>query len=345
MKVCVVGAGSIGERHARVFSKLPGVDGVCVVEPRAERVEELRQRYPQFEFHSRLEDAPPGQYHLCSVCVPAPLHMPVATTALERGMHTLIEKPLTTNLAEVGPLARLAESRKLTVGVAHVYRFIPELVRLREELQAGAIGEVKHVRFLSGQHFPTVRPDYNKIYFARRAMGGGVLLDFACHSVDYFQWLCGRATEVAAVAERMMLDEIETEDLADVLLRFENGARGAIHVNAFQRDYLLDIHVAGTKGTLHAKLAAETREVHTEGQFAWTLERCGTDGKFVELSSTGYERDHFYSLQAQNFLNAVAGREPARATLADGAQAVAVCLAAYQSAMERRSILVPKNAI
>ena len=232
MKVCVVGAGSIGERHARVFSKLPGVDGVCVVEPRAERVEELRQRYPQFEFHSRLEDAPPGQYHLCSVCVPAPLHMPVATTALERGMHTLIEKPLTTNLAEVGPLARLAESRKLTVGVAHVYRFIPELVRLREELQAGAIGEVKHVRFLSGQHFPTVRPDYNKIYFARRAMGGGVLLDFACHSVDYFQWLCGRATEVAAVAERMMLDEIETEDLADVLLRFENGARGAIHVNA-----------------------------------------------------------------------------------------------------------------
>ena len=345
MKVCVVGAGSIGERHARVFSKLRGVEGVCVVEPRAERVEELRRRYPQFEFRSGLEDATPGRYQVCSVCVPAPLHMPVATAALERDMHTLIEKPLTTSLPDVAPVARLAEARRLTVGVAHVYRFIPELVRLREEVQAGAIGEVKHVRFISGQHFPTIRPDYNKIYFARRAMGGGVLLDFACHSVDYFQWLCGRAIEVAAVADRMMLDEIETEDLAEVLLKFDNGARGAIHVNAFQRDYLLDIHIAGTKGTLRARLAAETRKVHTEGQFAWTLERCGEDGKFVEISSTAYERDHFYSLQAQNFLNAVAGREPVCATLADGAAAVAVCLAAYRSAMERRSVLVPKNQI
>jgi predicted dehydrogenase len=253
----------------------------------------------------------------------------------------LIEKPLSTTLDSVGPLAQLSTERKLTVGVAHVYRFIPELVQLRDEVRAGAIGGLRHVCFMAGQHFPVIRPDYQKIYFARRAMGGGVLLDFACHSIDYFQWLCGRAVEVTAVAERMMLDGIETEDLAEMLIRFESGARGLIHSNAFQRDYLLNIHVAGTKGTLRARLGAETRKVHTEGQFAWTLEQCGLDGKFAELSCNAYERDYFYGLQARNFLNAVTGKEPVRATLAEGAAAVAVCLAAYQSAAEKRTVNVP----
>jgi predicted dehydrogenase len=341
MKVCVVGGGSIGERHARVFSKLPGVETVCVVEPRPERVKELRERYPLFEFIPAFEAARPDDFQVCAVCVPATLHLRVAAAALERGMHALIEKPLTTSLEGVEAVARLAAQRRLTVGVAHVYRFIPELLRLREEVRAGAIGEVRHVSQLSGQHFPTVRPDYQKIYFARREMGGGVLLDFMCHSVDYFQWLCGRAVEVAATAERMVLEGIETEDLGEMLIRFESGARGLIHSNAFQRDYLMNTHVAGTKGTLRARLGTETRKVHTEGQFAWTLERCGTDGKFEELSCTAYERDHFYSLQAQDFLGAVRGEHPVRATLADGAAAVATCLAAHRSAAEKRTVAVP----
>ncbi len=342
MKVCVVGAGSIGERHARVFSKLPEVETVGVVEPRAERVAELKERYPKFQFHARLEDAAEGAYGVCAVCAPAPLHLPIAAAALQRGMHVLIEKPLTTDLEGVPAVARLAAQKRLTAGVAHVYRFIPELVRLREELRAGAIGEARFARFTSGQHFPTIRPDYNKIYFARREMGGGVLLDFACHSADYFQWLCGRAAEVTGVAERLALTDIETEDFAEILMRFESGARGTIQVNAFQRDYLLEIHVGGTRGTLRARLAAETRKVHAESRFAWTVERCGTDGKFTELSSNAYERDHFYSLQARNFVRAVEGKEAVGATLADGAAAVAVCQAAYASAAQKRTVPVPK---
>lgn len=342
MNVLIIGAGSIGERHARVFSKLEGMESVCIVEPRAERVAELRERYSCFEFLPRVEDAAPGKYQIAVVCVPAHLHLPVAMGALQRGMHVLIEKPLCTELGGVAPLAREASERGLTVGVAHVYRFIPELVRLRGELLAGTIGQVKHLRFVSGQHFPTIRPDYQRIYFARRETGGGVLLDFACHPIDYFQWLCGQVVEVVAFTGCMALEGIESEDLAEMLLRFENGAIGHIHTNAFQRDYLLEIHVAGTKGTLCARLAAETRKVHTEGQFMWMLERCGIDGRFTDLSANAYERDHFYSLQAENFLAAVSGKEAVRATLADGAAAVAVCLAAYQSAAGGRTVPVPK---
>ena len=97
--------------------------------------------------------------------------------------------------------------------------------RLRELARAGAIGRVVSARLEFGSWLPDWRPsqDYRDGYAVRRASGGGIVLD-AIHELDYARWLVGDVHSVACFADRLSSLELETEDVAAVLLRFAGGA-------------------------------------------------------------------------------------------------------------------------
>src|SRR5204863_1092430 len=102
-----------------------------------------------------------------------------------------------------------------------------------------------------GQYLPDWHPweDYRRGVSARRDTGGGVILDLI-HELDYLLWLNGEVSQVACVADHVSSLEIETEDVAAILLRFANGAIGTVHLDYLQRAPSRTCRLIGEDGTI-----------------------------------------------------------------------------------------------
>lgn len=132
------------------------------------------------------------------VSTPHPFHARNARLALSAGKHVLVEKPFALNAAEARSIVDLAESRGLVALEAMWTRFLPHMVRIREIISAGTVGEVR-----------TLLADHNQLLSAdplhrinNPALGGGALLDLGIYPVSFAFDLFGTPTRVLAAAAK-----------------------------------------------------------------------------------------------------------------------------------------------
>jgi predicted dehydrogenase len=132
------------------------------------------------------------------VAVPVAAHVPLATGALRRGCHVLIEKPLSPGLQPAAPLLELARSGRLTAGVAYYRRLHPALLRARALLAGGLLGAPREAEVNFESAFEPGPSDPRRWRTERAVSGGGVLADAGCHRLDLLCWLLGPPRSVAA---------------------------------------------------------------------------------------------------------------------------------------------------
>src|SRR5882672_12479062 len=106
IKAAVIGVGNLGQHHARVYSQLPGVKLVGVVDADAARAAEIAKKLKCDYFTDPAQLL--GLVDAVSVVVPTALHFPVASLFLKQGVHCLLEKPMTIDLAEADELLKIA---------------------------------------------------------------------------------------------------------------------------------------------------------------------------------------------------------------------------------------------
>lgn len=181
-RVIVVGAGSVGERHLRCFLAT-GRAEVGFVEPRNAARQDVAARYPAAAAFDTLD-------------------VPLATKLAERGVHLLIEKPLSLSVAGVNDLAAAAKANRAVIAVAYVYRAHPALAAMRAAIAAGEVGRPLELVAVAGQCFPFYRPAYRETYYARRESGGGAVQDALTHPLDAGWWFVGPIDRVVAPAGR-----------------------------------------------------------------------------------------------------------------------------------------------
>jgi len=215
--------------------------------------------------------------------------------------------------------------------VGFQYRFHPSLVRAREWIQGGALGEVVSARAQWGEHLPSWHPeeDYRRSYAARRDLGGGALLTL-CHPFDYLRFLLGEVRAVTAESARRSGLEVDVEDTAHVILRFASGALGAVSLDYVQRPRAHAFEVVGRKG----------RIVWNEGEGIARLQ----DGETGEVEACapppGFSRNAMFLDEMGHFLECLEGAAAPRCTLEDGIQALRISLAAERSARLGRTVEV-----
>ena len=124
IKVAVVGVGHLGSRHARIYSELPGVELIGVMDTDGARAEEVAGEYGCRPM-GRLDDLP-STVEAVSVVVPTDRHYEVACALMEQGYHLLVEKPITDNVTLARELLRLAEKEGLLLQVGMWRGSIPE---------------------------------------------------------------------------------------------------------------------------------------------------------------------------------------------------------------------------
>jgi predicted dehydrogenase len=320
LKILVVGRGSAGNRHIQNLMHL-GYRRLSVYRSRragsvaVSSGEEIRCYYD-------LEEALSQGPDVVFITNPTSFHMPVALAAAEHGCNLFIEKPISHSLEGCEELLSLVKRRKILATVGYNLRFHPVLQTAREILLEEKIGKVLSVRAWVGQYLPDWHPgeDHRACYMARPELGGGVILTLS-HELDYLFWLFGRVTEVTAVCARSEELEMSTESLAEIILQFDNGIVGQVHLDCLRRTPARGCEIVGTEGTIQVDIVESTIRVYAAGSSVpTTVERPLRDSNAMYLD------------EAEHFLTCVETERSPKVALQEGIAVLKIALAAHRAA-------------
>jgi len=321
-KILVVGGGSIGERHVRCFQKT-GRAIVSLCEINNEVRERVESTYSLPHAYSDFEEALQGDFDAAAICTPAHLHISMAQQLAAKGIHLLIEKPLSVSTEGLESFQETAASSGVSVGVAYVYRAHPALQAMKQAIEAGRIGKVLQVVMAGGQHFPFYRPAYASTYYREHRTGGGAIQDALTHMINAAEWLVGPVTRLVADAQHYVLPDVEVEDTVNVITRHHlpsGPVMGSFSLNQHQPANETILTVVGDQGV-----------VRLEAHRARWLSCTQVDGDFQVEEEFALERDDLFTRQAGAFLDQVEGKSPAACSVEDAAQSLRAGLAALQS--------------
>lgn len=156
------------------------------------------------------------------VATPHPMHASNAVLALNAGKHVLVEKPFTLTARQARELVDLAAQKQVVVLEAMWTRFLPHMVRLREIIRAGGIGEV---RTLLADHNQLLSDDPNG-RLRNPALGGGALLDLGIYPVSFAWDLFGEPSRVLASGTKT---ETDVDRQTAIILEYPGGQRAVLH--------------------------------------------------------------------------------------------------------------------
>lgn len=318
-RVLIVGTGSIGERHARCFG-LTGRCEVGIVEPNRALLAQVAARYGIVHAYASIDEALADRWDAAVVATPANTHIPVARQLAQRQVALLIEKPLSISTEGVDDLAALTRAKDLVAGVAYVYRAHPLAGAMREIVRSGRFGRPRQLYVVAGQNFPTYRPAYREIYYARRESGGGAIQDALTHLLNLGEWLVGPIDRLCADAAHQVLEGVSVEDTAHVIAR-QGDTLASYALNQYQAPNEILITVVCEHGSLRLFVQKGELTSMTEPGGEWRLEH-----------SIKLERDDWFVAQANAFLDAVERRKPVLCTIDEAAQTLRATLAALACA-------------
>ncbi len=246
----LIGGGNITETHARAASTVPGVEIAAIYGTNTERVSRLARDHdskPFFDFDQFLDHRP---MDLVAIGSPSALHATQGIAAARRGLHVLTEKPLDISTERADVLISEAEKAGVKLGVFFQDRCKPDLLRVKEAIGAGALGQP----ILADARVKWYRPsDYyaKSRWRGTQALdGGGALINQAVHTVDLLLWLFGDVVSVQATS-KAALHAIEVEDTLVALLQFANGALGVLQATtSVYPGYPRRLELTGSQGTL-----------------------------------------------------------------------------------------------
>lgn len=235
LRACVIGVGQIGRHHARVYREIEGVELAAIADADQDAVQRIIQGTVTKGYADYVEMLDQEKPDLVSVAVPTRLHAEVASEAMQRGIHVLVEKPVASTIEEGEQLIALAESQSVILTVGHIERFNPAIAEVKRRLDAQELGQIyqMHARRLSP--------------FPARIQDTGVILDLATHDIDMMRYLLNSDVErVYAEVEQKV--HRSHEDLLSGTLRFNNGVLGVLDINWLTPTKIRQLAVIGEGG-------------------------------------------------------------------------------------------------
>lgn len=326
--ILIIGCGSIGERHLRCFQKT-GRCQVTACDTNPALLESMRERYGVPAFASLEEALQASAPDAAVVCTPAHVHLPITCTLLKAGLHVFIEKPLAIDQAMVAETRELAVRSGRYVAVAYVYHLMPWFAGARAFIQAGHLGRLLQICSVSGQHFPTFRPAYRDIYYARHETGGGAIQDALTHVANLVEWITGPCTHLYCDTAHLALEGVTVEDTVQISAR-HGQTLASYALNQFQPPNESTLLIHGEHGSLKVEIHERRWGVMMKGDAGWTWHQ-----------TPPMERDELFTAQALAFLDGMEGKASPLCTFDEAAQTLRFNEAALQSARTGQPVAIP----
>jgi predicted dehydrogenase len=308
LHIGLVGPGGIADhRLAPALARLPDVALWSVCSRDATRAAAFATRHhARGPVHTDLGDmlADP-ELHAVILATPDRLHAAQAIAAARAGKHVFVEKPMATSLADAAAVQSAAAAANIKLAVGYHLRWHAGLRALRQQILAGALGRVLHLRVA----WTFVEPDPHNWRAGPDVGRWWSLAAVGTHALDLAHWLlspvCGDLEQLRALTTSFVHGGPHDET-AMLALRFASGATADILTSVLFR-VPRDVEVLGDRGSARA---AEVLGPHGAGRIALTI-----DGRTTELP---YDPVDPYEHELQDFADAIAGDRPPEVDAAAG---------------------------
>jgi predicted dehydrogenase len=267
LKIGIIGCGHWGPNHVRVFSALPDCTVVAIADQSRARLEAARKMFPQVpgyaDYRAMLRKV---EVDAVVVSTPTRTHFAIASYALNAGKHVLCEKPLCTELSEGEELIEIAKRRGLVLMVGHVFLFNPGVLKIKELVDTGKIGELRSLNSIRTNLGP-VRGDVNAAW------------DLASHDIAIFNWILGTLPiTVQAMGAAFLQPGIE--DVVNIAMRYPGNVLASIQCSWLDPKKVRQMTLVGSTHmitwddlllsnpvAIYEKSAETQREVNDYGEF------------------------------------------------------------------------------
>lgn len=252
LRIGIVGMGNMGNGHAGYITGAKARDfelsAVCDID--AEKAEAAGDKYhvPHFTDAEKLYES--GLCDAVIIATPHYVHGPQVILAARAGLHILCEKPLESRIGVARAMVKECRKRHKVLGTVFQHRTRGIMIKARQLVQSGRIGEIFHTRMICSNWFRT-QAYYNNGQWRGTwdGEGGGVLINQMPHHLDLFQWIGGMPKRMGAMLATRDHD-IEVEDTANILLDYGDGKNGYIYASTAHEPGGEQLTFCGEKGTL-----------------------------------------------------------------------------------------------
>jgi len=330
MKVAVIGIGSMGINHLRVYSELENVEVVGAADVSEDRLQMVASRFSVRTYLDYQELVEKEKPDAISITVPTSEHENVASFCLEQGVHVLIEKPIAATVDEGRRLIALAEKMEKQLMVGHIIRFNPAMQSLKKRLENGDAGKIFQVFCRRAGPFPA------------RIRDVGVVVDLAPHDVDIMRFLTGKDPK-RVFAETEQRIHTDHEDLLFGLLRFPGGITGALEINWLTPTKMRETLVLGEKGLFRVDdlmqdlYFYENPQANGELWSPFRSIRGVSEGSMIRFS---IKRQEPLKAELEAFVHALRNGNPVPVSGQDGLEALRISLALVESGKTHQVIEV-----
>ena len=333
--IAVIGAGGVSTSYLEFFAQSALTELIAVADPTDAVRQHVSRQYDLKTVGTNYTDVVQcDDIDLVCVFTPHHLHHPIVIAALQAQKHVLCEKPVAISLQEADEMIDLAEQVGRRLFVTLNMRLNPIFSRTKEILGNDDLGQIS---MAYGSYFGyelerLADPDHWKGHLQKA--GGGVLLDGGYHMVDLMNYFLGPAKSVQALTGQFSFDNPDKgEDNVSLLVEYESGGMGVIqvsfaapHVGCYREPTLvLEETFIGSKGTLRGLYDYDTIEVTRKLE----LIKPESGRQSLEVPESGL--DH----KAQ-FIDCLINNTNPVGSAIDARNALAVCVAAYQSVRSGR---------
>lgn len=305
VRVAVVGAGSMGANHARVYAGLKGVELVGVVDADADRAAAVAASFGGEAFASLAELE--GRVDAASVAVPSSLHLEVGRELFALGIHCLVEKPLAVTPADGLALAQSAADAGRTLVVGHIEQFNPAVEQLGRILRAG-----DRIRAVEAHRMSAV---------SSRITDVDVVADLMVHDIEIVLALVGR--DVVDVTARGVAGPGSGPlSYVTALLTFDDGTLATLTASRITQDQVRTLRVTTDERLFAVDYSAQELHIYRQGRIGMLDAGDLDDGQYVLDVGTErvfVRRAEPLASELAHFVACVRGDEQPRV---DGARAV-----------------------
>ena len=233
LRAGVIGTGTMGSNHARVYFESSKYDLIGVADLDYERASMIAHNYECRAFDN-YEALLKENLDVVSIVVPTILHKEVAVNAINSGSNILVEKPISDTVQNADEIIKTAYKKEVKVLVGHIERFNPAIIKLKELIDDNLLGDIISI---SAKRVGPFNPRIRDV---------GIILDLGTHDIDILSYISNKKVKaVYAVAGSAIHTH---EDHAIMTLTFEDGSNGVIETNWLTPHKMRTLTVVGSNG-------------------------------------------------------------------------------------------------
>lgn len=326
VRTAVIGLGSMGSNHARIYSQLASSELVAVCDNSHPTASNVAKRYDvpgyvDYETMLRKEDI-----DALSIATPTLLHRRIAGDCIGLGKHILVEKPITGTLKEALELEALAKESGVKFMVGHIERFNPIVMEVKRWIEKTNVGDLIS---LSARRIGPYQPKTQDI---------GVVIDLSVHDIDVMRYLTG--SEVRSVYAKIQSRVAACEDAAYLTMEFENGSIGNVQVDWLSLTKIRTLDVTGSKSYISMNYINQEAYVYKAMKnvgYSDFRELVSVHGTPLKEKLTVVKEEPL-KLEIQHFLRSILDDKEPLVNASEGVQNLKVATAALRSGHTGQSV-------